>query len=76
MIRRDVYINSISEKINAGLRTEAVIYFQTANVLFILIPQKDKIDYFSEKTKRIESIWKNEGSAMYISLSNHGAIRL
>ncbi len=63
-IRRDIYINSISEKINARLRTDAIIYYQTANVLFILIPQKQKIDYFLEKTKRIESTWKNEVKCM------------
>jgi hypothetical protein len=59
-IEREFFTTSISKLIFENLNTSSVIYFKTSNVLFILIPQESRLDYFSEKTKIIEYVWGDE----------------
>jgi hypothetical protein len=59
-IKREIFIENLSKELKEKIKVDNIVFYETSNVLFILLPQKRKKDYFIAVSKKIQSEWYPE----------------
>jgi len=57
---RETFIENTLNVIRSSISIDTVIFYETSNVLFIIIPQKERKDYFFLRSTEVESDWYPE----------------
>ncbi len=65
-IKRDIFIADLAQQIYTRLGVTQIITLRTARVLFLLVPQADKLAYFELRSREIEKVWGSEISVQKV----------
>ena len=64
-VKRGPYVESKARELIRRTGAPEVISFRTSRVVFLLVPQEDRLDFFRERCQVVEEVWDQQMQVAY-----------
>jgi hypothetical protein len=59
-VKRDAFVENKAHQLTERTHAPEIISFRTSRVVFFLVPQADRLEFFEERSEEVETVWKRQ----------------